>query len=360
MDFRICKRYLCLFMVVSLLFAKAAQAIVLHTNNEPNMAQWTDRPDPNVVGKWISNVNSTNGRGSCVAVSPKYVVTTRHQGGGLNSKVEIGGVLYDIVEIINHPDEPFGEYKTVDLRVVKLANANLKHYIVLNTSENIVDANLVIGGFGLGRGGELGNALGQIYGYSWRDRDTDKNNYLRWCTNKVDSLNKNFFAQNSSGTIQYNLDVAIADFDGTDPNIDDVNTTEYEGSIAEFDSGGGWFIKEGNQWKLAALCWGSEHAGGRQSWFRKSTNPLVANPDAIYGLLISSYAGWILKNISVEGDFNGDFHVNFIDEARFDQYWGFSHCGFQNGWCDGFDFDYNRAIDWQDLAWITQRWLNDE
>ena len=331
-----------LFIALSLCLPATSYALVLHSKTEPNLAQWTDRPDPNVVGKWISDTTSTNGRASCVAVSPKYVVTTRHQGGGTGGKIEIGGVLYSIAAIINCPDNPNPsnpDYKRVDLRLVKLADADLKNYVPLNTSEDIIGANIVLGGFGLGRGADL-LTNGIVYGYQWQDRGTYRNNYQRWATNIADRIDHDIYFADASGTVKYNLDLISADFDGTQHPIDDQNVTAYEGTPAEFDSGGGWFVKDGQQWKLAALTRGVEHFP--QSWFREIDRPTRADPDGFDAVLISSYADWILENIAVEGDRNGDYHVNFLDFALLAADW-------QNG-----------QADIEDLAFMAERWLNNE
>ncbi len=55
--------------------------IVLHTDNEPNLATWVDRPSTGVVGRWGTNA-------SCVAIAPNYVITTRHQGISSGTTVE--------------------------------------------------------------------------------------------------------------------------------------------------------------------------------------------------------------------------------------------------------------------------------
>lgn len=333
-------------------------AIVFHPDTEPNLVQWIDRPEPNIVGKWVQNPLNTNGRGSCVAIAPRYVLTTTHQGGNkYNSTVKIGGITYNIAEIIAHPLViPYPSYPdndTVDLRLIKLENADLEDYIPINSSEEFIDANIVIAGFGLGRGCELGEI---VYGYGWKNRyDVNNTNIQRWATNRADEIWKNVIASD-----KYLLDLLIADFDGTDPNIDDPNVTDYEGTVAEFDSGGGWFIKDSNQWKLAALTFGVDHGDISQSWFRSNSDPCSAEPDKLYGILISSYAQWILDNIAVEADFNNDYHVNFYDLAEFAQHWGRTDCKRNNSWCDGFDFDESGYIDFADLDYITQRWLNNE
>ena len=339
--------FLCMFLLI---FSSVGLGIVLHPGGEPDLATWTNRPDPNVVGKWIRDVNETNWRGSCVAVAPKYVITTRHQTGGAESIIEIDGEIYTIEQIWNHPDNPNPtdpNFKIVDLRLVRLADADLQSYVDVFTDFNEVDEpNIVIGGFGLGR--DPNNDLttgGKLYGYSWQNRDFYLNHFQRWCTNEPDSTvdDKPFLPS-------YNLDTLIADFD-------DPGETVYEGSIAEFDSGGGWFIKDGNTWKVAGLSFATDHGG--QSWFRNNINPNSKDPDKIYAIRLSSYADWILDYILVEGDLTGDYRVDLEDFARLAGYWQLE-CNAGNNWCEGADFEpADGTVGIFDLDWLMNNWLND-
>lgn len=321
---------------ILLLFAIAQPdyGLVLHPDNEPDLAVWTDRPDANVVGKWISypsDPNDANDRASCVAVAPTYVITTRHQGGGTGAEVEIGGVVYSIASMIYHPDDPdpeIPENYRVDLRLVKLVDADLDAFVPPNTIDDIEDEIVVIGGFGLGRGADL-TTDDIVYGYQWQDRKVYKNNYQRWCTNIVDS--NSIYSGNG-----YNTCIIEADFDGT--NI--AGVTDYEGIGAEFDSGCGWFIKDGDQWKVAGLTRGVEHFG--ESWFNEQNRPRRPDADIFNAVQISPYADWILDNIAVEADFNGDYHVNFLDFAQLADDW-------KNG-----------EADFDDVDFLTERWLNNE
>lgn len=43
-----------------------AWGVVLHPDNEPNLATWTGKPHNDVVGRWGTNA-------SCVVVAPNYI-----------------------------------------------------------------------------------------------------------------------------------------------------------------------------------------------------------------------------------------------------------------------------------------------
>ena len=306
-------------IVTAFLFCgvESASGIVLHPDGEPNLASWTDRPDPNIVGRWSNNA-------SCIAVSSNCVITTQHQGGGVGTYVEIGGNTYIVTDIWNH--------STADIRVAKLYGANLRTYVPLytNTTERL--KLIVMGGYGKGRGNPLmdGN---DVYGYTWSGSN---NQTQRWGQNKI----------NQTGTGGGNY-VIIADFDGHGV----LGAQPYEAAIADWDSGSGWFIKVGDIWKIAGLSRGVEHFG--ESWF----DP----PDGMDAVRISSYAVWISETIPeyVQGDLTDDDWVDFADFAVLGQYWLSTECESPD-WCSGADFEPDGDVDWADLAFLIDGWLNGE
>ena len=310
-----CKMATLLLAVVLLFYgAGPALGIVLHPDGEPNLANWTDRPNPNVVGRWGSNA-------SCVAVSSNCVITTRHQGGGINTPVEIGGNTYIVTEIWNH--------STADLRVAKLYGANLTSFVGLYEYTNETNKEIVMGGYGKGRG-----ILLDSYGYTWSG---SSNQTQRWGQNKVNGTGN---AEDIAGRIS---DVIIADFNG--PGVQ-----PYEAAMAEWDSGGGWFIYDGNEWKVAGLSRGVTDNSG-ESWF----NP----PDSLDAVRVSSYTAWILGTIPdrLPGDLTGDDRVDFADFAVLTQYWLDMGCASPD-WCAGADSEPDGDVDWADLAFLIENWLS--
>ena len=302
---------------ISLLYAgKAAVGVVLHPGGEPNLAVWKDRPDANVVGRWGNNA-------SCVAVSSNSIITTRHQGGGVGTSVAIGGNTYSVEQIWNYSD--------ADLRVAKLSGANLTSFVSLYTNTDEESKSIVIGGYGKGRGSILDD-----YGYTWAG---SSNQIQRWGQNTIDYNS----IGGGGGYISY---VIGADFDGHGTP----GAEEYEAVIAEWDSGGGWFIYDSNsnEWKAAGLSHGVEHFG--ESWY----DP----PDGMDAVRISSYAAWIFGIIHPPGDLTGDDWVDFADFAVFAQYWLHTDCQ-PPDWCAGADHEPDGDVDWTDLKAIADGWLCD-
>ena len=334
-----------------LLYGTKAEAIVLHPDNEPNLLTWVDRPDSDIIGRWGENA-------SCVAIAPNYVLTTTHQGGGINTPVTIGGVTYSIERIVNHPkiqNTPAPSFSFVDLRLVKLRNANLETYadIYTLTDEPNIPGHAILAGFGLGRGSEL-TTWGIVYGYTWQNRSVHKNFSLRFATNKIDAFADDvIFA--SSGK-KFKLDILFADFG-------EPGDTIYEGSIAEYDSGGGWFVKSDGAWKLAAINWGTEHAGISESWFRDADNPNSISKDFIAGLRISSYATWIVNTMEAgcgqyrEADFNGDCVVDTADLSHLASVWLNANCDESNDFCEHGDLLRDGVVDIIDFGVFASEWL---
>lgn len=304
----------------------AAVAIVLHPEGEPNLVVWTDRPDANIIGRWGSNA-------SCVAISENAVITTRHQGGGIDTTVEIGGNSYVVADVCN--------CGAADLRIAKLYAANLESYAEVFTDTNEIGQELVLSGYGDGRGGLLQTG-GKTYGYSW---DNSSNTTLRLGTNETDGT------EDDSTVGAYTSDVIIADFDG----LGEGGFTAYEAALGVHDSGGGWFIKVGEHWRLAGLSRGVEHSG--ESWFRNNMFPSILDPDLIDAVRISSYSGWSEENIPayVAGDVSDDGCVDFADFAILAYYWG-GTCESPSH-CEGADFEPDGDVDGFDLFFLTERWL---
>lgn len=328
--------------VLLCLDTRLALSVILHPDGEPNLATWTDRPDLNVVGRWGSNA-------SCVAVSSNCVITVRHAGGGIGTLVRIGGRTYTVARVWN--------CGTADLRIAELYGANLTSFVSIYENTDEIGKEIVVGGYGKGRGAILQNS-GITYGYGW---DSAYNTTLRFGTNKLNDT------QNNSTIGAYTSDIVIADFDG----LGEGESTTYESALAGFDSGGGWFIKVGSAWQVAGLSRAVEthyeqgHEGDPnyliyESWFRNRDDPSVLAPDYLDAVRVSSYAAWILGTIPprLPGDLTGDDWVDFADFAVFAQYWRSRECQFPD-WCAGADCEPDGDVDWADLAALVKGWLCD-
>lgn len=340
-----------LLAAVSLLCrTEQVYGIILHPDGEPNLESWTDRPDCNVVGRWSSNA-------TCVVVAPNWLVTTRHQN-TFPSTVTIGGTSYTCHYRDEWKGGPSGD---ADIQLVRLttadgANPELEHYASPYTGTGEVGEEIVIGGYGDGRGDVLWN-YGTVYGYDW---DHSANTTLRLGTNRIEGT------EDGSALGSHTSDIVIADFDG----LNEGQSTSYEGTLGGHDSGGGWLINDGGQWKLAGLSravgihYEEGHYGDPdyilyEAWFRSRSNPLTLAPDYLDAVRVSSYAEWILETISVEGDLTGDDWVDFHDIAVLGAYWWSTDCGEHNDWCEGADFEpKDGSVNYRDLRYIAERWLS--
>jgi len=332
-----------LILAATILFIAAppASALILHPDGDPNLAVWTDRPADDVIGKWGANA-------SCVAISRNCIVTTRHQGGGTWTPVKIAGASYSIAQIWNH--------NTADLRLVKLSGANLAEFVDIYAQTDETGKEFVIGGYGVGNGAELQNG-GTTYGYAWGDLATRA---LRFGTNIIENQ------VSDSNIPPYISDIVVADFD----DLSRGNPTAYECIPADHDSGCGWFIKDGDAWKLVALTRAVEahYEDGHEddpeyklfeSWFRKPSNPIRSDADILDAVRISSYAQWISDNLPeiTPGDLTGDDRVDAADFAVFANFWRNEDCRAPD-WCLGADAEPDGDIDAIDLAAFAQNWLN--
>lgn len=322
-----------------LLYLGSACGIVLHPGDcEPNYIEWTDRPVDDVVGGWGSHA-------SCVVISPDCVITTRHQGGGVGSSVEVGGVTYRVERIWNHPGvgDPGGDnFGSVDLRIAQLAGADFSDYAELYRDGDEVETgkDIVIGGFGLGRGAAL-ESSGIVYGYEWDEDSVGVNRRLRWCTNRIDSILDNVQAANNGQTLQIH-DYVVGDFDGPCETV-------YEGIVAGRDSGSGWFVEVDGEWKLVGVTWGVEHGESRQSLFGSRLYPTIARADKMYALRMSSYAGWV-RDVLQEACRYGDCGVDMDDVAEFARYWLRGDCSGANNNCHGWDVNRDGFVDFVDYG----------
>jgi hypothetical protein len=330
-----------------------ALGVIVHPNEgEPNLIEWTDRPDSNVVGWWSSNA-------TFVVVAPNWLITTRHQI-SQPATVTIEANTY----FCHYKDEWKGGPAenppgNADIQLIRLTtaeggNPNLTHYASPYTNTNEKYKNIRIGGYGKGRG-ELLQTDGMTYGYG---RDDSGNTTLRWCTNKIKRTESNSTAGD------FTSDIIVADFDG----LNEGGSTIYEGTVAGHDSGGGWFIEVGDTWKLAGLsrAVGVHYEEGHeddpnyilyQAWFRNRADPNILQPDYLDAVRISSYAEWILDIMSVPGDLTGDDWVDFADFSVLAEYWFDIACGYPD-WCEGADFEPDGDVDWDDLAFLLDNWLN--
>jgi hypothetical protein len=253
---------------------------------------------------------------------------------------------------------PSGDADIQLVRLTTLAgeNAGLVHYAGPYSPTDEANQPVVLGGYGRGRGAVLLTDE-MPYGYDW---DSSTNTVLRFGANRIEGTS------DSSTAAGYVSDIIIADFDGPEEG----QATTYECTLAAYDSGGGWFVNDGQGWKLAGLsrAVGVHYEAGHEgdpaymlyeAWFRNRENPHILQPDYLDAVRISSYAEWILETINVEGDLTGDDWVDFADFGMLGEYWQSDECGVQNDWCGGADFvPKDGLVNYSDVAYLADRWLS--
>lgn len=333
----------CLFIAVyfTAVLSPQTSAIILHSDNQPAPE---DRPHSDVNGRWSTNA-------SCVVIAQNYIITTRHQGGADTTTVTIAGVPYTIDKTINHP--------TADLRVVRLNNANLTEYVSVNFDTSEQNEVAVLAGFGVTAGDPLTiHYLSQdyTYGYPWLypTSPTPDNGILRWGTNKVVALA-------TSTQSDYLSQLLVSQFDGP-------SATDYECTIGEFDSGGGWFLQTADGWKVIGLNRGTIPFG--QSWFINPNDPTAPMPD---------YPNDPLPNYIPEDEQGNVLIVNYLDAVRISQYadwivntinaselqnmavnWLRTDCDSANNFCNGADLTQNHKVDFHDFLSLAVNWLKNK
>jgi hypothetical protein len=253
------------FWACLLCWAVPASAIIL----DPNAPLPVSKPADTFVGRWNANA-------SCVLVGPDMVITTRHQGGGVGSTVQIGGVNYTVSNVW-YDVEP----NVPDLQVAELAGANFKQYAQINTvtTEAAWKGTVVLGGYGMGRGATLyyKNDPNIPFGYTW---DGSGNTTQRWGETKISGY------AYGPGTGMY-TNLISAYFYG--PQI---TTVPDEAAVAEYDSGGGWFRNISGVWYVAGLSYSTDHVDSLATWW-DDPNAVGTNPDKSYAVQVSAYATWI-------------------------------------------------------------------
>ena len=239
----------------------SAQAGIMVDGREPTYETLAQSTQFDSIGRFVEGA-----RISGTLIAPDWVLTVGHVGTVSNFQIRGTGTMYGIAEIIRHPS-----FVSVglgsDLALIRLNTA-----VVGVTPASIYRGINEIGqlatitGFGVGGVGSQGIA--------------NLPALQRAGTNVIDQV-FNFAngAQNSA---------LLTDFDG--PNglnnttgSSAVTTHEYQ--LATGDSGGGMFIFENGEWKLAGINSGISQAGN-------STNELSYGSISVY-TRVSSFQSYI-------------------------------------------------------------------
>lgn len=263
-----------------------------------------------IVGRWGNNA-------SCVVIHPEYIITTSHQGGDINTIVEINSTPYSISQIFKHP--------IFDITIAKLNNANFSNFSILkqNLDTSILEKEIYITGFGKGRGDNYYRNE-QFCGYYWKN---EGNINFRLGTNKVRTILGN--------SLYYDFD-----------ELESINITSNECSVSQYDSGGGSFLYEDGFFYLIGIHV-SVNSSGYSSFC--PTNAVFEDHN------IASYYEWIEEIIpSVElnppSDFNKDGTVDIYDLCLFFENWLFE--GESN-----IDINKDEIINLHDFQFIKKYWM---
>jgi len=332
--------------------SSAVYGLVLHPGGEPDMGTWTDHPNVAVVGRvhYYNASTGSNYYGSCVAIAPNFIITARHIVADVGSSVYLGGVEYKVRAVWYEPSTD----GSADLRVCGISlpsgePANLSEYAGLYTVANELNKDIVMGGYGKGRGAEvpLPPEGPPYYGYAWSGGNTVQ----RWGQNKIGG-----YATVTSGS--YTSNAVIADFDALGVG----GARPYEATVAVWDSGGGWFINASGVWKLAGIS--AYVSRGDASWY---DDPETGLPDSLYAVRISSYYTWI-NEVLAEGfcmlpmaaDITDDCKVDIEDLSELASEWLRNDCGVSNNWCDGADYGpQDGVVNMNEFSVMAGEWLWD-
>ena len=267
---------------------------------------------------WIGRVSN----GSAAAVGNRWFVTTAHLDVIVGSEIELsGGSVHNVTEIHNAPQ--FDELNRPDLRVVKVAEELADWYDVYEGAPALNESVVMAG---TGYDGTV-NELDSTFEWS-----TGTERTWRWGTNTVSRCLWVPSGPYSSLCVQMDFDYGA---------------TAYEAGWSSGDSGGGAFIREDGQWKLAGVASYVCMLGGGSS-------PPYNTSSAV---LLGAYAEWIWSIVPT-GDLNGDSVVG-VDDV--DLLWGqvrYPSGGGSSGAL--YDLDSDGAVDAADVDFLIRRILNTE
>lgn len=265
-----------------------------------------------IVGRWGNNA-------SCVVIHPEYIITTSHQGGDINTIVEINSISYSISQIFKNPN--------FDITIAKLNNANFSNFAILrqNLEMSIIEngIEIYIAGFGRGRGDNYYQNE-QFCGYYWKN---EGNTIFRLGTNKIHSKSINILAYYFNNSI-------------------DSNSSAYECSPALFDSGGGSLLYKDGFFYLVGIHYSVNTVGYSSFCDPKS---IFFDHDASY------YYEWvnnILPTLELfyPSDFNKDGTVDIYDLCLFFENWLFE--GESN-----IDINKDEIVNLHDFQFIKKYWM---
>lgn len=210
-------KYILFFLIIKV------NALIFYTSLDPN---YNTAPPVQYVDLW--NLQGDFGNFIGTPISPYHFITVQH--------VETQNII-----TINRD-----EYQTLsyyddwasNLRIYKIKGKFIK-YTTLYEKNDEIGKSIVVFGRGVGKGEEV-RLSNELRGWKW----DNVGGIMRWGENTVDDV-----------VISYAGDVLKTMFN---PQKNLLNLC----SLTVGDSGGGMFIKDGNEWKLAGVNYGVDSGYG--------------------------------------------------------------------------------------------------
>jgi len=224
------------------------------------------------VGNTFYNGNLS---GSCVAISPTWVIGVRHASG---QTVEVDGKVYKVAKEVRHPNDADLVLLQLDGKVPNPSSLGFLEFDQLKGKEVKI--------VGCGRGGSLAGDGFVTEAGSERER--------RSAMNTIDGTQPMQINFGTPGSPKiFTSQVLLYDIDGDsvpERNVmGSAKPVAGEGGHADRDSGGGWFVKRDGEWKLVALC-AYVHTGNA-----KAKYGFGSIGSAVY---LNVYKDWIKRTIS--------------------------------------------------------------
>ena len=202
--------------------APVAQAVLFHSTGDPT---FNTTPPTGTLANSGWQYQITRGENLATAVGPNHYVTAAHTGAAAGFSFVYNGVTYNTTSVV----ADFGDIRLLSVDKTFLSYAPL--YDLATGSEQ--NDPMVVIGRGTRRGDEF-RVGGVLKGWHWGAID----GVQRWGTNHVDGLNS---TQDGSTLLRFDFDL---------------NSDVNEAMVSDKDSGGGLFIKVGQQWTLAGITYG--------------------------------------------------------------------------------------------------------
>jgi hypothetical protein len=220
---------LTILTAVACALAAPASGLVLHPDDDPGVPE-AQRPSDDVM-PGLSPPDA-NYQWSCVVANPNYIITAAHYDPiPVGWRVRLSDSTYYVLEQT--------ELANADIQVLRIGTqegqpADMTDWIEPYDGHDELGQVHVMGGRGLGRGSDiLGGPNDDIVcGYEGQGYS------IRWGQNALDDRKK-------TGSMDL-----CADFDGYGDNG---AVVDYEAALVHVDSGGGWFIQDEGDWRVAGL-----------------------------------------------------------------------------------------------------------